>query len=103
MTSPVPAIERLEARLIDVRSYGDEADPQPVFMADLRTALARIRELEGAVKEAGRAMKRVDDALEAMADAGATPAHGTWQFVKTADRNLRAALSQSPAMEKTDG
>ena len=58
------------------------------------TALERqVEEMRGALTEAARALESTDDAMTAMADAGATPAHGTWGFVTKAHRKARAALS----------
>ena len=89
----VPAIERLSL-LVDSRFIDEPHRPRlsPEEQADLRTAIARIRELEGALEPFARRnvpSSYSDDALMGWVSAGEC-------------RKARAALSQSPAMEKTD-
>lgn len=101
------AIDRLE-ELAGWFEQGDPGSEGSVFLAasvakehaaDLRTALDRIKTLEAELSSAAGVLEHIDGALMDMADAGATPAFGSWKFVTKAAKRARAL---TPPPERQD-
>jgi hypothetical protein len=103
MTTPDIAGQCERLRAVESSGHGGvttnwHRNPDGPQAADtLERQAAEIARLRGALASAAETLDHVDDALMAMAEAGAVPSVGTWRFVTQSAKRARAALTGEDA------